>query len=326
MKVMITGGCGYIGSNVAKVLMRSGLRVLLVDNMANARPDRLVRLSKACSGDQPLFERADVRDQDAMRRIAGSFRPDWTIHCAGLKSVRESKEKPLDYWSANLEGTRSLIQALGSGAKIVFSSSATVYAPSLQAMGEDAPTVPATPYGRSKLACEWVLEDAVGAGQLGEAIALRYFNPLGSDDTGWLADLPLGAAENVMPRMMQSTPDHPFEIMGSDYPTRDGSGMRDYIHIEDLALAHLAAVQGGKAASSAWRVYNVGSSRGATVKELVEACEWAKGSPMPWRWGPRREGDSAFSLADCSAIERELGWRAKKDVKSMCASALSAKS
>lgn len=325
MRAMITGGCGYIGSNVAKHLMRSGWIVLIVDNMANARPDRLLRISKACDGVHALFEQADVRDQEAMGRIVESFRPDWTIHCAGLKSVRESKSKPLDYWSSNVEGTRSLIHALGPGSKIVFSSSATVYAPSLQAVGEDAATAPATPYGRSKLACEWMLEDAVGSGQLSEAIALRYFNPLGSDDSGWLGDLPLGSAENVMPRLMQSTPDHPFEIMGSDYPTRDGSAMRDYIHIEDLALAHLAAVKARQEPARAWRVYNVGTSRGATVKELVEAYEWAKGAPMHWRWAPRREGDAAFSMADCSAIQKDLGWRAQRDLRSMCSSAMNVK-
>ncbi len=326
MKVLVTGGTGYIGSHTALVLLEAGFEVVLLDNLSNSEREVADRIGAIAGRKAPLYE-ADIRDRKGMEEILERERPRAVIHFAGLKAVGESSRLPLEYYDNNVTGTLSLLFAMREkGVKIlVFSSSATVYGvPERLPIAEDAPLAATNPYGTTKLAIEEILRSLVASDSSWKVSLLRYFNPVGAHPSGVIGENPRGVPNNLMPFVAQvAVGIRPFlQVFGNDYPTEDGTGVRDYIHVMDLSKGHLAALN----ALSSWEgpgplTVNLGTGRGTSVLEMVRAFEKVSGRSIPYKIVPRRHGDVAACWADPSLAEKLLGWRAELGIERMCADA-----
>ena len=320
MRVLVTGGAGYIGSHTLVELLGQGHEALVVDDFSNASPTALARVRELTNGFFEV-EEADIRDTARLTAAAQKFRPDAVIHFAGLKSVGESARRPVDYFDVNVAGTLSLLRAMDASgcAKVIFSSSATVYGvPAYLPYDEAHPIRPESVYGQTKAMAEQVLSGWAKAEPGRAAILLRYFNPVGAHASGRMGEDPRGTPENLMPFMAQVATGRQdaLRIWGDDYDTPDGTGIRDYIHVTDLARAHVAALDRLATLEGA-EPYNVGTGRGVSVREMLAAFERVVGRPLPHEVHPRRPGDVPEMRADASKAERELGWRAERDVDAM---------
>ena len=321
MKILVTGGAGYIGSHTSVELLEAGHGVVVVDNLDNSSREAIGRLEQI-AGRKVKFHEADLLDAAALERIFREDKFDAVIHFAGLKSVGESCEKPLLYWRNNVGGTLNLVEAMKRhGVKdIVFSSSATVYGdPESLPISEEAPLRALNPYGRTKLVQEELFRDICAADKDWTAVLLRYFNPVGAHPSGLLGENPRGLPNNLMPFVAQVAIGKLKEIgvFGNDYPTPDGTGQRDYIHVLDLARGHLSAlakIGAGRGAVA----YNLGTGRAYSVLEMIRAFEAASGRRLPYSIKPRRAGDSATVFADPGKAARELGWQAELTLEDMC--------
>lgn len=323
IKILITGGAGYIGSHTCLVLLEAGFDVAVVDNLCNSSREALYRVERL-TGKMVSFHEADVRDAAALSSIFEIEKPKAVIHFAGLKAVGESVEKPLDYYDTNISGTLTLLLAMRAAnvRHIVFSSSATVYGnPATVPIREDFPLSATNPYGRSKLIIEDVLRDLVLSDASWKVALLRYFNPVGAHESGLIGEDPNGIPNNLMPFVSQvavGRRSH-LNVFGGDYPTPDGTGVRDYIHVVDLAKGHLAALQ----ALGGWEgcqplTVNLGTGRGYSVLDMVRAFEKASSRNVPYKIVDRRPGDIATCYADPALAERLLGWKAQYGVEKMC--------
>ena len=323
MKVLVTGGAGFIGSHTIVELLNAGHAVAAVDNFSNSSEESLRRVAKI-TGKTMSFHRADIRDRAALDAVFKAEGPvDAVIHFAALKAVGESSKIPLAYYGNNITGTITLCEVMAAnGCKnIVFSSSATVYGdPASVPIREDFPTPGATnPYGWTKLMMEQIFRDVQRADPAWNIILLRYFNPIGAHPSGLIGEDPAGLPNNLLPYVAQVAIGRlpSLAVYGNDYPTRDGTGVRDYIHVVDLADGHLKAL--GKLASQPGLVaYNLGTGCGSSVLEVVAAFEKASGRKVRYTIQPRRPGDVAECWADPSKAQKELGWKAERDLRAMC--------
>lgn len=321
MKIMVTGGAGYIGCHTLLQLLRERHDVLVFDNYSNSSPEALKRVKQLANADFEICE-GDIQDDGRLSEAFESFRPEAVIHFAGLKAVGESNNKPLEYYAQNVSGSIELLTAMQRHdcRRIVFSSSATVHGEAKYLpYDEEHPLQPTNPYGRTKYFIEEILRDWAASWNDASAVLLRYFNPVGADASGRIGEDPNGIPNNLVPYISQVAFGRLQQLIvfGADYDTRDGTGVRDYIHVDDLARAHLAAIQ-FSSTSTGCEAINVGTGRGATVLEMVKAFEHASGRAVPYKIGPRRDGDVACSLASVNKAERLLGWKAKLDVVDMC--------
>ena len=328
MKILVTGGAGYIGSHTTVELLNAGHEVVVVDNLCNSSKKSLTRV-KRITGKKPAFYRVDIRDAKKLDAVLGREGPfDAAIHFAALKAVGESTRIPLKYYANNLGGTFTLLDRLGAhGCKnIVFSSSATVYGdPKSVPIREDFPTPGCTnPYGWTKLMMEQVFKDVQKADPEWNVILLRYFNPIGAHKSGLIGEDPAGIPNNLLPYVAQVAVGRRPElnVFGDDYPTPDGTGVRDYIHVVDLAIGHLKAIEKLEAEPKlGLKIYNLGTGNGYSVLQVVKAFEKASKRPVPYKICPRRPGDIAECWADPSLAAKELGWKAERGIEEMCADA-----
>ncbi len=321
--ILVTGGAGYIGSHTCVQLLKAGYEVLIVDNFVNSKPEVLRNIERI-TGRQPRFIEADICDEPAMEKIFSHYSIEAVMHFAGLKAVGESVEKPLEYYRNNLEGTLVLLEAMKrhNVKKIIFSSSATVYsAENAMPLTEQSRTGDCTnPYGWTKYMIERMLIDLCHADPEWGAVLLRYFNPLGAHKSGLIGEDPQGIPNNLMPYICKVACGalEKLSVYGDDYPTPDGTGIRDYIHVEDLADGHLKAldyIQKHTGASA----FNLGTGKGYSVLEVVKAFEKASGQKVPYVIAARRAGDVAVCYADPAKANRELGWQANYGIQEMCA-------
>ncbi len=320
--ILVTGGAGYIGSHAAVELMAAGHEVFILDNLCNSKASVLDRLERI-AGRRPGFAQADLRDRSALRQLFAARRFDAVMHFAGLKAVGESVARPLAYYDNNVSGSIALVEAmLEAGVRtIVFSSSATVYGELASApVREDFPLVAANPYGRTKLMIEEILRDVAGTDPAWRMALLRYFNPVGAHASGLIGEDPSGVPNNLMPYIAQVAAGKLKElpVYGNDYPTPDGTGVRDYIHVVDLARGHLAALEALRGRAGVLTL-NLGTGRGVSVLELLRAFEAASGRAVPYRIAARRPGDIAQCYADPALAWQVLGWRAQFGIEAMCA-------
>ncbi|MCF8035635.1 MAG: UDP-glucose 4-epimerase GalE [Desulfobacteraceae bacterium] len=322
MKILLTGGAGYIGSHTCLNLMENGHSAVVVDNLVNSSAESIRRVEKITGG-KGCFYQADLRDQSAMCEIFQAEAVDCVIHFAGLKSVAESVEKPLSYYENNLGATFTLCEVMRqfSVKNLVFSSSATVYgSPQRVPIPEDAPVAPFNPYGHTKLMIEQILSDLQNSDPDWNIALLRYFNPVGAHPSGQIGEDPAGIPNNLMPYISKVAVGQlqEVQVFGNDYPTPDGTGVRDYIHVMDLAEGHVKALD--KLVQNCGLVtYNLGTGRGYSVLEMIAAFERACGRKIPYRITGRRPGDIAECYADPSLAQKELGWQAKHGIEQMCA-------
>ena len=326
MHILVTGGAGYIGSHTCLELLQAGHRVTVVDSLVNAKKESLQRVMEL-TGKSLVFHQIDLCDTEELRQVFAAAATPFAavIHFAGLKAVGESVEKPLLYYQNNIGCTVSLCQVMIEfGLKrLVFSSSATVYGnPAKVPITEDFPLSCTNPYGRTKLMIEDILRDLHVADHDWRVALLRYFNPVGAHQSGRIGEDPHGIPNNLMPYISQVAVGklRELSVYGNDYPTKDGSGIRDFIHVVDLALAHVAAIE-RLATHSGTLTCNVGTGRGYSVLEMTAAFEAATGKKVPYRIAPRRPGDVAACYADPSLARRELGWNASRSIEEMCADA-----
>lgn len=321
MKVLVTGGAGYIGSHTCVELLAAGHEVFVIDNLCNGHL-KAIELVRSLSNRSLSFAEVDIRDGEALDPVFDKFKPDAVIHFAGLKAVGESVAEPLRYYDVNVSGSVSLLNAMNRTgcANIVFSSSATVYGdPEYLPYDETHPTHPVNPYGRTKLMVEEILRDWAAADTARRATALRYFNPVGAHTSGQIGEDPLGVPNNLMPFIAQvavKRRDY-LSVFGDDYDTRDGTGLRDYIHVVDLAKAHVAAVE-RQAGLAQFEALNIGSGIGATVLELIDAFERASSVKIARRFAPRRDGDLPAFWADPALSAERLGWQTSLTLDEMC--------
>ncbi len=321
MKILVTGGTGYIGSHTCVELLQKGHEVVVFDNLCNSKRDVLDKV-REITGKEVIFYKADMRDKESMRPVFEEHTLDAVIHFAGLKAVGESVAKPLLYYQNNITGTLNLCQLMNEYQcrRIIFSSSATVYgSPETVPIREDFPLRTTNPYGSTKLMQEGILSDLCVPDREWSVVLLRYFNPIGAHESGLLGESPNGIPNNLMPYIMQvalgKLPE--LGVFGDDYDTPDGTGVRDYIHVVDLARGHVNAIE--KAVSSSGvHIYNLGTGRGYSVLEIVRAFEEASGLTVPYSIQPRRAGDIAASYADPRKAKEELGWEAEYDLDRMC--------
>ncbi len=319
--VLVTGGAGYIGSHTCVELLEAGYRVVVVDNLSNSSPEALRRVQEI-TGRELDFVETDIRDDAAMATVFDSYPVDSVIHFAGLKAVGESVERPLAYYDNNVGGTVTLLEVMADKGvkKIVFSSSATVYGdPASLPIREDFPLSATNPYGRSKLFIEEILRDLHCADPAWDIGILRYFNPVGAHPSGRIGEDPAGIPNNLMPYIAQVAVGklERLSVFGGDYPTPDGTGVRDYIHVVDLARGHLAALARLDERPGCV-TYNLGTGTGYSVLDMVKAFERASGREVPYQVVERRPGDIAACWADPSLARRELGWEAQHDLQAMC--------
>ncbi len=318
--ILVTGGAGYIGSHTCAELLATGYGVVVLDNLDNGCEAALRRVEQITHR-KPVFVQADVRDKDALDRVFREFSIDATVHFAGLKSVAESVANPALYYDVNLGGSVALCDVMDShGVRdIVFSSSATVYGVSSDdPIPEHAEKQPAQPYGETKLAVEHHLEELCGENAGWNAVCLRYFNPLGAHPSGLMGEDPRGIPNNLAPYITQVAAGFRDRLMvfGNDYPTRDGTGMRDYIHVVDLARGHAAAIR-FLDENPGFMPLNLGTGRPYSVLEVLAAFERAVGEEIPYEIAPRRDGDIAIYFADTTKAEKALGWTADFDMDDM---------
>lgn len=323
MRVLVTGGAGYIGSHTLVELHSLGHETCVVDNFDNGSREALSRVREISQGSMEVHE-ADIRHTDALTSVFESFRPEAVIHFAGLKAVGESQERPVDYYDVNVSGTLALLRAMEAvdTRHIIFSSSATVYGePVYLPYDEDHPLNPTSVYGETKRMAERVIADWSAARPGTSAMLLRYFNPVGAHHTARIGEDPQGVPANLMPFLAQVATGQreALNIWGDDYPTPDGTGVRDYIHVVDLARAHVAALSRAVEAEGA-EVYNIGTGRGYSVREMLAAFSRAVGRELPSKVMPRRPGDIAEMQANCALAEARLGWKAEMDVDDMARS------
>jgi UDP-glucose 4-epimerase len=321
MRVLVTGGAGFIGSHTLVALMEAGHEPVVIDNLTNSQPSVIRRVGEI-AGSAPEFHRWDVRDRDALAElVASGF--DACIHFAALKAVGESVENPMLYYENNVGGTIALLEVLIEGGveNFVFSSSATVYGNASPPMHEEMPIGEATnPYGWTKIMMEQVLKDVAVARPNWSISLLRYFNPVGAHASALIGEDPMGTPNNLMPYVAKVAAGQlpKLSVYGGDYPTPDGTGVRDFIHVVDLAEGHVAALD-RKAGKSGTHIFNLGTGRGHSVLEVVKTYEAESGRPVPYEIVDRRPGDVASSWADVSKARDELGWEAKLDLAAMCA-------
>jgi UDP-glucose 4-epimerase len=324
--VLLTGATGYIGSHTCVEVMAAGWTPVIVDNLCNSSPRVLERIERI-TGRRPAFIEADVRDSGALERIFGAQAIDAVVHFAGLKAVGESVAQPLRYYENNVVGTTVLLEAMHRhGVKrIVFSSSATVYGVAQQMpLVEDSPLGAVNPYGRTKVMAEQILRDVAAADPEWRVMLLRYFNPVGAHESGLIGEDPAGMPNNLMPFVAQVAVGRRPRlcIYGNDYPTADGTGVRDYIHVVDLALGHVAALAKlMDALAPRETVVNLGTGRGHSVLEVVRTFEAASGRVVPYDIVARRPGDVATCYADPTRARTLLGWEARRGLDAMCADA-----
>lgn len=323
MNLLLTGGSGYIGSHTAVVLQQLGHKVTMVDNLSNSTKDIVEKISRITE-EKIYFIECDIRNTDKIRKIIRHNRIDAIFHFAGLKSVSESTANPLDYYTNNNQGTISLLNAARDEEvkNIVFSSSATVYGqPKYLPIDESHPTDAINPYGRSKLHIEEMLKDVANSEPDWRIACLRYFNPVGAHNSGLIGENPRGTPSNLMPYIAQvATGQRPLlNIFGSDYPTRDGTGIRDYIHVMDLAEGHAAALN-FLIENSGWHALNLGTGKGYSVLEVVHAFEHVSGQKLPHQFTSRRMGDVAECYANPQKAEHLLKWTASRTLNEMCES------
>lgn len=318
---MVTGGAGYIGSHTTVLLLEAGHDVMILDSFVNAERDVPARIAAIAGREAEVIE-ADIAEPASYRRELAAFDPDAVIHFAGLKAVGESVEDPLEYYRVNVSGSVTLLQEMSEVAckELVFSSSATVYGdPETIPIAEDHPLRPTNPYGHSKRIVEQIIEDWGRANPALAAVNLRYFNPVGAHPSALIGEAPQGAPNNLLPYVAQVAAGwhDQLAVFGSDYDTPDGTGVRDYIHVMDLAAAHLAALE-FTATGPGVHSINVGTGRGYSVLEMIRAFEAASGQTIPYVIKDRRPGDIATSLASPALAETRLGWSATRDLSTMC--------
>ncbi len=319
--VLVAGGAGYIGSHACVELLQAGFEVAVVDNLVNSKLEVLQRV-RQITGKQLAFVKADIAEREKIKEVLETHACCAVMHFAGLKAVGESCAQPSRYYHNNVAGTIALCQAmLEAGVKrMVFSSSATVYGdPERLPLREDFPLKPANPYGRTKQFIEEILRDLAAAEPSFSATLLRYFNPVGAHPSGLIGEDPKGIPNNLVPYITQVAVGKlkELKVFGGDWPTRDGTGVRDYIHVVDLAKAHVKALEKQLASPSGVFTYNLGTGRGYSVLEVVAAFERACGKRIPYRIVGRRPGDVAEVYADASLAAKELGWRAEKGIEEM---------
>lgn len=319
--ILVTGGTGYIGSHTAVELLRAGYDIAVVDNLCNSKPI-VAELIKKLGGRDFEFIKADLCDKEAVDKLFSEHNFRCIIHFAALKAVAESVEKPLEYYQNNLVSTLNILDAMKKYGvnNLVFSSSATVYAESHQLpLREGYPLAPASPYGRTKLMIENILADVQQANPQMNIALLRYFNPIGADESGELGEDPSGIPNNLLPYISKVACGilPCLSVYGNDYPTPDGTCIRDYIHVTDVALGHIAALE--KLSHNPGLVkYNLGTGKGSSVMEMIAAFSAASGKELPYRFAERREGDLYAFYADPSLAQKELGWKATRSIEKMC--------
>ena len=321
MKVLVTGGAGYIGSHTCVELLNAGHEVVIIDNFVNSKPEALDSIRKI-TGKDFAFVEADLRDRAAVKALFDAHPVDAVIHFAGLKAVGESVQKPLEYYDNNLGGFFVLAEEMRDHGvkKFVFSSSATVYGMNNPVpFREEMPTSATNPYGYTKVMIEQMLKDIAVADPSWSIVMLRYFNPIGAHPSGLIGEDPNGIPNNLLPYVAQVAAGKLKEltVFGDDYDTPDGTGVRDYIHVVDLALGHLAALNYADSHTGAEAI-NLGTGHGTSVLEIVRAFEKASGRKVPYRIAARRAGDIATCYADTSKAAKLLGWRAERNIDDMC--------
>jgi UDP-glucose 4-epimerase len=319
MKILVTGGAGYLGSHTTLLLLQAGLDVVVLDNLCNSAQEALNRVAQL-AGAAPVFVQGDVRDAQLLDNLFAAHQPEAVLHFAGLKAVGESVAQPLSYYSNNVQGTLVLLEAMQRAGihKLVFSSSATVYGePTQMPIAESCPMGrPTNPYGRTKLLIEEMLRDAAVANPSWAVSVLRYFNPVGAHSSGLIGEDPRGIPNNLLPFIAQVAVGKRAElsVFGNDYPTPDGTGVRDYIHVMDLAEGHLKALDKQRQGVHVW---NLGTGQGYSVLQMLHAFEKASGQAVPYRIAPRRPGDIAVCYADPTKAAQELGWKAQRGLHDM---------
>ena len=320
-KILVTGGAGYIGSHTAVELLERGEELVIIDNFSNSSPDVLERIKQITKKDFKFYE-VDLLDEDKLEQVFKENEIESVIHFAGLKAVGESVEKPIEYYHNNITGTLILLKLMKKYdcKKIVFSSSATVYGnPKELPIKEDFPLSTTNPYGSTKLMIEQILKDVAVADKDSRIAILRYFNPIGAHKSGLIGEVPNGIPNNVMPYIMKVATGEYKEltVFGNDYPTPDGTGVRDYIHVVDLSKGHLKALDKIREEQGV-KIYNLGTGNGYSVLELVKTFEKVNEVKVNYKIGERRPGDIPSCYADPSKAEKELGWKAEKGIEDMC--------
>ncbi len=321
MRILLTGGAGFIGSHTAVEMTQAGHDVVIFDNFCNSDATVLDRL-ETILGKRLAFEEGDIRDYDRIREVLEKHQIEAVVHFAGLKAVGESCEKPLEYFDNNITGTLVLLQAMKSlGIKrIIFSSSATVYGtPQYLPLDEKHPLSVTNPYGRTKLQVEEILSDLCASDTEWSAVCLRYFNPIGAHESGLIGENPRGIPNNLLPYVARVAAGQleALQVFGNDYDTPDGTGVRDYIHVVDLAKGHVLAAQYALA-HTGWIAINLGTGIGYSVLDIVKAYEKACGKPVPYKIVARRPGDVASNWADPKLAKELLGWEAQYTLQDMC--------
>ena len=319
--ILVTGGLGYIGSHTCVELLKNGERIVVMDNLSNSKIEMKDKI-KQIAGKDFLFYKADLLDKDSMRKIFADNKIRAVIHFAGLKGVGESVEKPIEYYKNNVVGTLNLLEVMRefNVNKMVFSSSATVYgAPKTVPITEDMPLSTTNPYGTTKLMIEQILGDVANANKDFKVAILRYFNPIGAHESGIIGEDPNGIPNNLMPYISRvaSGKLQCLSVFGNDYPTHDGTGVRDYIHVVDLAKGHLKALERLAKDDTGALVYNLGTGNGYSVLDIVNAFEKQNGVSIKYKIVERRAGDVAQCYANPSKAFRELGWKAEKTLEDM---------
>ncbi len=329
MKILVTGGAGYIGSHTVVELLEAGHKVVIVDNLSNSDPKVLERLETITQKSIPFYQ-ADIQDKNTLDQIFEVEKPDAVIHFAGLKAVGESVQKPIEYYQNNIAGTLALVDIMRQHdvKNIIFSSSATVYGqPDEMPITEKTPKGTCTnPYGWSKWMIEQILTDLHSSDPSWNVMLLRYFNPIGAHPSGLIGEDPKGIPNNLLPYIAQVAVGRLKEVsvFGNDYPTSDGTGVRDYIHVVDLAKGHVVALhkitQPKEDKEGKVRIYNLGTGQGSSVLQVIHAFEKACGHPIPYVIKPRRAGDIAQCYANCDLAKEELGWSTQYNLDDMCVS------
>lgn len=319
--ILVTGGAGFIGSHTCVELLNDGYNVIAVDNLVNSRSESLARVERI-TGKTVTFYQTDVRDAEALSRIFEKHRVDGVIHFAALKAVGESVSKPIEYYLNNLDGLLIVLDVMRKHdvKQFVFSSSATVYGvPERSPIDENFPLSATNPYGQSKLIAEQILRDVAISDPSWRIAVLRYFNPVGAHESGLIGEDPAGVPNNLMPYVAQVAVGklEKLRVFGGDYPTVDGTGVRDYIHVVDLAKGHLKALD-ALAARGEGFIVNLGTGRGYSVLEVVKAFEAASGKPVPYEIVARRPGDIAECYANPATAEKLIGWKAEFGIERMC--------